>query len=59
MLGVFPMMFIIYLSVWTGTLDRYRTLRLVSATLVVVANALGMFIAKNLMIAWTNKTKSQ
>ena len=59
MLGVFPMMFIIYLSVWTGTLDRYRTLRLVSATLVVVANALGMFVAKNLMIAWTNKTKSQ
>ena len=59
MLGVFPMMFILYLSVWTGTLDRYRTLRLVSATLVVVANALGMFIAKNLMIAWTNKTKSQ
>ena len=59
MLGVFHMMFIIYLSVWTGTLDRYRTLRLVSATLVVVANALGMFVAKNLMIAWTNKTKSQ
>lgn len=59
MLGVFPMMFILYLSVWTGTLDRYRTLRLVSATVVVVTNALGMYVAKNLMYAWTNKGKNQ
>ena len=59
MLGVFPMMFIIYLSVWTGALDRYRALRIVLATLVVVVNALGMYVAKNLMYAWTNKTKNQ
>ena len=58
MLGVFPMMFILYLSVWTGTLDRYRMLRLVSAILVVMVNALGMYVAKELMNTWTSKTKN-
>ena len=59
MLGVFPMMFILYLSVWTGTIVRYRYLRLLSAILVVVVNGLGMYMAKRLMHSWTNKTKSQ
>lgn len=55
MLGVFPMMFILYLSVWTGTLNRYRALRMATAMLVVVVNALGMYLAKNLMYTWTKK----
>lgn len=59
MLGVFPMMFILYISAWTGTLTRYRNLRLLSATLVVIVNALGMYTAKKLMRAWTSKPKTQ
>ena len=59
MLGVFPMMFILYLSVWTGTIVRYRYLRLISAILVVVVNALGMHVAKKLMVSWTSKPKNQ
>ena len=59
MLGMFPMMFILYLFVWTGVLNRYRVLRLVSATLVVVVNALGMYVAKALVRAWTSNPKSQ
>ena len=60
MLGVFPMMFILYLSVWSGAVVRYRYLRIASASLVVVVNALGMYCAKGLMRAWTSiKYKSQ
>ena len=57
MLGVFPMMFVLYLFVWSGALNRYRMLRLVSATLVVVVNALGMYVAKTLMYTWTPKNQ--
>lgn len=59
MLGVFPMLFIVYLSVWTGAVLRYRYLRVVSAILVVAANGLGMFVAKRLMESWTSKSKNQ
>lgn len=59
MLGVFPMMFVLYLCVWTGTITRLRYLRLISAILVVVVNGLGMHVAKSLMTSWTNKPKNQ
>ena len=59
MLGVFPMMFILYLSVWTGTITRYHYLRLISAILVVVVNGLGMYVAKKLMVSWSSKPRNQ
>lgn len=57
MLGVFPMVYLLYVSLWTGIVDQYRYVRLGVAVMVVVANASGMFYAKGLMNAWTPNTR--
>lgn len=59
MLGLFPMMFILYLSLWTGTISRHRYLRLISAIVVVLVNGFGMHVAKRLRTSWSNKPKNQ
>ena len=59
MLGILPMLFILYLSAWTGVVNRYRYLRIGTAALVVISNGIGLSLAKSLMKIWTNKSKSQ
>ena len=59
MLGVFPMAFVLYLCAWTGAITRYRYLRMGAAAAVVVVNAMGMYVAKNLMKTWSSKPKIQ
>ena len=54
-LGVFPMIYLLYISLWTGMVDRFRYLRLVVAVSVVSVNTMGMFYAKNLMNTWSIK----
>lgn len=55
MLGVFPMVYLLYVSLWTGVVDQYRYVRLGMAVMVVIVNTTGMFYAKNLMKAWTTR----
>lgn len=57
LLGVFPMVYLLYISLWTGAVDHYRYLRLAAAVVVMTANAVGMLYAKNLMNAWTVHTQ--
>ena len=52
-LGVFPCIYVVYLSVWTGAVQNYRYVRLALCVAVVLANTFGMFCAKQLMAAWT------
>lgn len=52
-LGVFPCVYVVYLSFWTGALEHYRYVRLSVCVAVVLANMFGMFCAKHLMAAWT------
>jgi len=51
-LGVFPMVYLLYISMWTGAVTQYRYLKLFSALAVVLCNTTGMFYAKKLMEAW-------
>lgn len=53
LLGVFPMVYVLYTSLWTGMVDAYRYPRLALAIVVILVNTVGMYIAKNLMSAWT------
>ncbi len=53
LLGVFPMVYLLYSSLWTGVVDNYRYPRLAVAVTVITVNTMGMYIAKNLMSAWT------
>ena len=52
-LGVFPMLYLLYMSLWTGAVDQFRYVRLGVGVTVILANGVGMFYAKNLMTAWT------
>ncbi len=52
LLGVFPMVYLLYSSLWTGVVDSYRYPRLAVAVTVIIVNTMGMYIAKNLMSAW-------
>ena len=53
-LGVFPCVYVAYLSLWTGAIQRYRYVRLAVCVAVVLVNAMGMFCAKHLMAVWTS-----
>lgn len=55
LLGVFPMVYLLYVSLWTGVVDQYRYVRLSLAVGVIIVNTTGMFYARNLMKAWTPK----
>lgn len=57
-LGVFPMIYLLYISLWTGMVDQYRYVRLAMAVAVVLANMVGMFYAKNLMAVWGTRTSN-
>ena len=59
MLGVFPSIYVVYLSVWTGAVQNYRYVRLALCVSVVLANMVGMFCAKQLMTAWTANPTSR
>ena len=58
-LGVFPCVYVVYLSLWTGAVQSYRYVRLAVCVAVVLANAMGMFCAKHLMNAWTSSPTSR
>lgn len=58
-LGVFPMVYLLYLSLWTGMIDRFRYVRLAMAVMVVLLNSIGMFYAKTLMKAWSVNTQKK
>jgi len=58
-LGVFPMAFLLYLYLWTGTVTQYRYIRLAEAVVVIMVNVIGMMYAKNLMSAWRNTTRTR
>ncbi len=53
MLGVFPMVYTLYTSLWMGALTSYWYQRLGLAVAVIVVNTMGMYIAKNLMTTWS------
>lgn len=55
-LGVFPMVYLLYTSLWTGLVPDYRYLKLLLAAAVVLCNTTGMYFAKKLMEAWTATT---
>ena len=55
LLGVFPMVYLLYTSLWTGYVSDYRYLRLLLAAVVVLCNTTGMYFSKRLMEAWTKK----
>ena len=59
LLGVFPMVYMLYLSLWSGVLIKYRYVRLAEAVVVIVVNVGGMMHAKNLLTAWTTRTHSR
>ena len=59
LLSVFPMVYVLYLSLWSGVLIKYRYVRLAEAVVVIVVNVGGMMHAKNLMTAWTARTHSR
>lgn len=52
-LGVFPMVYLLYMSLWTGVINQYRYIRLGMAVIVILMNTTGMFYAKGLMKAWS------
>jgi len=58
-LGVFPMAFLLYLYLWTGTVTQYRYIRLAEAAVVIMVNVVGMMYARNLMSAWRNTTRTR
>lgn len=58
-LGVFPMVYLLYVSLWTGVVDRYRYVRLGMAVMVILTNTTGMFYAKSLMTVWTVNSQRQ
>ena len=57
LLGVFPMVYLLYTSLWSGVVDKYRYPRLGMAVMVILVNTVGMYIAKNLMSAWATGVK--
>ena len=59
LLGVFPMVYVLYLSLWTGLVDHYRYVRLLEAFAVVLLNTCGMYYAKNLMTAWSQRPQGR
>ena len=58
-LGVFPCVYVVYMSLWTGAVQDYRYVRLAVCVAVVLANMMGMFCAKHLMNAWTSSPTSK
>ena len=52
-LGVFPSMYVLYMSLWSGAVQQYRYVRIALCVAVVLANFLGMYCAKQLLLAWT------
>ncbi len=58
-LGVFPMVYLMYISLWTGAVDSYRYVRLGMAVMVILTNTMGMFYAKALMTAWSANTRKR
>lgn len=52
-LGVFPMVYLLYTSLWTGQVSDYRYMKLLLAAAVVLCNTTGMYFAKRLMEAWS------
>ena len=59
LLGVFPCVYVAYISLWTGAVQNYRYVRLALCVAVVLSNCFGMFCAKHLMTAWTANTTSR
>ena len=59
LLGVFPMVYLLYLSLWTGAVNHHRFVRLGVAVMVIVLNTIGMFYAKTLMTTWSANTKKR
>lgn len=58
-LGVFPMVYLLYMCLWTGMVDKLRYIRIAMAISVVLSNTTGMFFAKHLMGAWTVNTRKR
>jgi len=47
MLGVFPMIYLMYISLWTGAVTEFRYLKLLLAVVVILCNVTGMFFARS------------
>lgn len=56
-LGVFPMVYVLYLSLWPGLVEHYRYARITAAVAVILLNVWGMYYAKRLMAAWSQRKK--
>jgi hypothetical protein len=59
MLGVFPMIYLLYSSLWTGMVEKHRYIRQGVAAMVVILNTFGLGYAKGLMNAWSPKEKEK
>ena len=56
-LVVFPMVFELYSSLWTGVIEQLRVPRQALAVFTVLLNGYGMNLAKRLKSSWTQRTK--
>ena len=56
-LVVFPMVFELYSSLWTGVIEQLRVPRQALAVLIILLNGYGMHLAKRLKATWTQRTK--
>ena len=58
LLGVFPMVYLLYSTLWTGVVEQFRYVRMAVAVAVILSNGAGTFFAKNLMEVWTANTRT-
>ena len=58
-LGVFPCMYILYMSLWSGAIQQYRYIRIALCVAVIMTNFMGMFCAKQLLAAWSPSSTSR
>ncbi len=58
-LGVFPMCYLLYLSLWSGVVTKYRYVRIAEAIVVLAVNMAGMYFAKALLEAWSSRTQQK
>lgn len=55
---VFPMVFELYSSLWSGVIQQFRVQRQAVAVVAILLSGYGMNVAKRLKATWTQKAKS-
>ena len=55
MLGIFPMLYLLYTFLWTGVVVTHRPIRFVEAVLIITVNGFAAKCAKELMTTWLTR----